>query len=110
MSRRRPNREARKAELPALESQTSTITGVTSISPCGFVCANAWIQSGNRYYFDLAHNRGRVIVLLQLYDSVLNSYLSNVSEYQPLPGSELYVLRIWLDWDPGANRIIIMYI
>jgi hypothetical protein len=110
MKLRRPNREARRAELPAAGETTVRIAGAASVNPAGFTLVATWTASAGRYYYDLEHKRGRAIVLLQMYDRVRNNYLAEASEYQPLPGSETSTLRIWLNWDPGADRIAIMYL
>lgn len=110
MSRRKPNREARRAELPVPGTNTVRIAGAAAVNPAAFVLVPSWTASGGRWYYDLVHRRGRAIILLQMYDRVRNSYIAEASEYQPLPGSETSTLRIWLDWNPGADRVAVMYV
>lgn len=112
---RDPNRQARRVELGynSRPPNPGATTGGAQTSPARFDTASSWTsgtsplgQTG--YYYDLVHSRGRSIVAVQLYDAKVNTYRGWM-EAHPLTGSETTTLRIWLNWDPGANNIKIMY-
>ena len=111
MPRREPNRTARRVEL---KKTGGVITGggtvpAGAIVP-GFVSVSSWTSSGSLYYYDLEHARNREQVFIVMYDTVTNKYVENIADREPVTGSETSKLRIWLAWDPGADRIQIMYL
>lgn len=113
MALRRANRFARRAELPqAVDvAPTGAATGSGSPVTIGQALVASWTSSGGRWYYDLVHGKGREGVWLTFYDSVSNKLDGFViDELQPLPGSETSTLRIWIDYNPGANRIRIYYL
>lgn len=113
MALRRPNRFARRAELQQAVNVAPTGASTGSGAPVtiGQALVAIWTASGARWYYDLVHGKGREGVLVWFYDSVSNQVDGfEVSELQPLSGSETSTLRIWLDFNPGANRVRIYYL
>ena len=105
---------ATQSKWETLNHQNADTSAVSTVFPDGYQTqiVAAWTADGsNGYYYDLPHNRGRAVINFQLYDTVKNEYVFNLKKSpRPLTGSETIALRIWLHWDPGADRIEIGYI
>jgi hypothetical protein len=107
--RRQPNRYARRNEL----QRSSSSKDVTIISPGAFaiplvIPVPTWTSASGRWYYDLVHGLGRNEVFFQAYDTHTNQYI-NVDQLEPLTPTSPGTLRIWLTWQPAANRIRALY-
>lgn len=108
--KRQANRYVRWNDIPRKRTAGSSGGGAGYI-PSAYtpslksVVIASWTQSGSLYYYDLNHSMNYKVPLIQLYDSVANEYVQPTNNPQPLSTDPLNVLRIWMDHDPGANRI-----
>lgn len=109
MRRRSANRFLRRAEyLP------TTYMVVEQQAPGGLmvpqpVTVPSWTSSGGLWYYDLEHGRGREMVYLVGYDTMEKEYIGFWEKLEPDATDPTTKLRIWLSWDPGANRIKLLY-
>lgn len=111
---REGNRRLRRSErMRANNSQgvvvsVSTVAATLTVTP---VVVASWTSSGGRYYYDLAHGKGRPPIALHVYDSV-SAQTINIDEleHDPDDTGTLDKARIWLGYDPGASRIVLYYI
>ncbi|MAT38385.1 MAG: hypothetical protein CL946_02140 [Ectothiorhodospiraceae bacterium] len=107
---RQANRYARRVELGSGGLRNAGYrSGTAALEPVGYTTAGSWTADGDRYYYDLEHRKGRSMVFLMIYDGVANRYLG-ADELRPKTGEETTTLRIWLNYNPGADRIHFMYI
>ena len=103
--RRDGNRHARKAELVRANGNLVTSSSPGSlVSPFEFTVPS-WTSSAGRFYYDLSHNRARLLIFITLYSVTLGEYINTAT----LAPQSTAVLRIWLDSDPGANDIKVLY-
>lgn len=77
----------------------------------GTAPAESWTASGDRWYCDLAHGRKRAMIFVVAYDTVgdagNNPMETSIDQKEFV---DLNTTRIWLSWNPGADRIIFFYI
>jgi len=65
----------------------------------------SWTSSGGRYYYDLAHGLGSPPTVSLI--STASNEFHNFDEIQIT--NILTTVRIWLNWDPGANIMLLRY-
>jgi hypothetical protein len=105
--RREANRRARRAELESFAGSPviSISPGSAIIPQPQHILVASWTSSGGLFYYDLVHNLGREQVLTVVHDTHTPEYLM-IEKYQPI---DTTTLRLWLAWNPGADRIRILY-
>lgn len=106
-ARRQRNRPLRRSELPSQYSGTA----VTQIIPSSVrsperVEISGWTSSGGRFYYDLAHGIGRREVFVQLMDLHTGQFFWP----DELQAQSETTVRIWLNTDPGASRVSVLYL
>ena len=105
--RRQRNRYLRRSELPSQYSGTA----VTQIIPSSVRSPerreiSGWTSSGGRYYYDLVHGVGRREVFVQLVDLHTGDYFWP----DDLTAQSETTVRIWLNTDPGASRVSVLFL
>ena len=68
----------------------------------------AWTSSGGRWYYNLYHTRKSMAVFLIAFDTMADPPGEiNIDEKEYVNENNT---KIWLTWQPAANRIILYYI
>lgn len=103
--------EIRNLFNSATDDSVGGVPPASFAPPFAIQTADAWVTDGaGGFYYDLVHNRGRAIVLFQIYDPVTNDYIYRIKSAKPLTGSETTTLRITLTYDAPDNRLQIGYL
>lgn len=102
------NRIARRAELSRNGNGFTVINKSGDTNEPKRVLVSSWTNSGDLYYYDLTHGKGREEIFLTIYDLTDKEFL-NAYKLEPLVSNPEQVLRIWLSWNPASNQIRLLY-